>query len=144
MLLAEILAKRKDIEDKIVSLKEYLFYIASEVDKQDVVKIDETVTEIYSLLDEEQQALFTIDRVNHSIDLKIGSSKVLLSDAIRLRSTIKRKIDILSTLIDMCKYNKNSEFSIPELLKNKDKLFAEYNILTKAIKVRDWTMELTD
>lgn len=144
MLLAEVLTRKRNIEEKIENLEDYLVRLASDESIQDHSEMDELVSKVYDLLDEQQQQIFTIDRANSSIEIKIGSSTTTLAATIRLRETIKRKMDILSNLIEACKYNKNSKFSITELLDNRDKLIAEHDILTKAIKTKDWTTELTE
>lgn len=144
MLLAEVLTRKRNIERNIEDLRDYLVRLAADESTQDSSEIDDLVSKIYALLDEHQQQIFTIDRANSSIEIKIGNSTTTLAATIRLKETIKRKIDLLSNFIEACKHNKNSKFSITYLLEKRDKLFAEYDILTKTIKTKDWTTELTE
>lgn len=144
MLLAEVLTRKRNIEKKIEDLTDYLFRLASDESIQDFSEIDDLVTSVYDLLERHQQHIFTIDRANASVEIEIGSSTTTLAATVRLRETVKRKMDILSSLIETCKYNKNSKFSITSLIGNRDKLLAEYDILTKTIRTKDWTTELTE
>lgn len=144
MLLAEVLTRKRNIERNIDDLRDYLVRLAADESPQESSEIDDLVSKIYALLDEHQQQIFTIDRANSSIEIKIGNSTTTLASTIRLRETIKRKIDILSTFMEACKSNKNSRFSITYLLEKRDKLLAEHDILTKTIKIKDWTVGLTE
>lgn len=146
MVLADVLNKKKDLEAKIFDLKEYLVCLASNEDnKKDVSsEIDSTVSSIYSLVDDVQQSIFTIDKVNSSVEIKIGNSTTTLANAVRLRDTIDKKIVVLDKLIEACKNNYSTTFSISDLLDNKDKLLAEFNLLNSAIKQKDWSTELVD
>lgn len=144
MLLAEVLTRKRNIEWKIQDLEDYLVRLASDEFIKDSIEMDDLVSKVYDLLDEHQQQIFTIDRANNSIKIKIGNSTTTLAATIRLRETIERKMETLSSLIEACKRNKNSKFSITRLIENRDKLLAEYDILTKTIKTKDWTTELTE
>ena len=142
MLLAEVLIRKRNIENKVADLESHLLNLARD-DRQDSSGVvDELVTKIYELLDEHQQLVFTVDKANNSIKVRIGGASPSLAAAIRLRGTIKRKMDVLSCLIKACSLNKNSTFSVSNLLDDKDKLLAEYNILTAAVQSKDWTVEL--
>lgn len=144
MLLAEVLARKEEIDSKIDILENHLRSMALDDSIKDTVELDKIVSNMYELFDERQQHIFTIDRANSSIEVKIGNSKTTLASAIRLRETVERKIDVLSELIKACENNTKSGFSVIELLNNKDKLLAEYNVLTNAISKKDWTVELDE
>jgi len=144
MLLAEVLIRKRDIEKKVSGLKEHLRQLALDGSKEDTSEVDEMVTKIYALLDEHQQQVFTIDRLNSSVKIQIGNSTTTLASAVRLRETIERKISVLDGLIEAVSCNTRSKFSISELFDNRDKLLTEYNILTSAIRTKDWTVELDD
>jgi len=102
------------------------------------------VSELYKLYDELQKQIFLIDKINKSIPIEIGKSKLTLADAAKLRGTIERKIEVLDELIYSCSSNKNPQFDIMELMKNRNKLLEEYYILNNIIKNKDWTTELND
>lgn len=144
MLLAEVLIRKRNTEEKIRDLEDYLIQLASSESTKDSLEMDDLVSRIYALLDEYQQQIFTVDRANNAIEIKIGNSKTTLASTIRLREIIEKKIKVLSNLITACKYSKNRQFSVVNLVENRDKLLAEYDILTRAIKTKDWTTELTD
>lgn len=141
MFLADVLARKRNLDNKILELEDYLVRLASDGSTQDFSEIDSIVSKIYEFIDERQQQLFTIDKINRSVQVKIGSSKTPLSTAIMLRKTVGRKIDVLTSLIEACK---DSKFSIVQLMENKDRLLAEYDILTSAIKNKDWTVEIAE
>jgi len=145
MVLAEVVIKKKDLKKRVFELEEYLVCLASnEGNQKNASDIDSTVSSIYLLIDEIQQHVFTIDKVNNSVEIKIGNSTTTLSSAIRLRNTVNKKIGILDRLIGVCKNNNDSSFSIISLLENKDKLLAEFNLLNSAIKLKDWSTRLMD
>jgi len=142
MVLAELLDRKKETKKKIKELRLYLGFWAANEDNTDAEKIDSVLTKIYSLLDIYQQQLFLIGKVNESVKIEIGQSKVSLANAVRLRSIIQKKIDVLDGLISACEYNKKGLYNILDLLENRDKLLDEFYILDKAIKSKEWQVEL--
>lgn len=144
MVLAEVLDRKDEIKKRIKELRLCVGYLASSEQNTDVKKIDNTILEIYKLLEDYQRKLFLIDKVNKKIELKIGESTVMLADAVKLRTIVQIKLDVLNELINVCVYNEKSLFNIIELMKNRDKLLNEYYVLNKIIKSKDWTVELTE
>lgn len=142
MFLAEALVKKNNIENRIKELKDYLFHTASDEKNKDSSKVDTALTELYNLLDEYQKYVFLIARANRSIEIEIGKSKVTVSDAVKIRRTLKEKMKIMNDLILACKYNNNSLFSIFELIKNRNKLMEECDMLNNIIKANDWKIKL--
>jgi uncharacterized protein YukE len=139
MLLAEVLVRKRDLDSRLDELESHLVSLASDSYEENFSEIDPVVSKIYELLEERQQQVLAIDKANHSVEIKIGSSKTTLSSAVELRDTLKDKIEVLSKLIGACKNNKKY---VLDLLSNKDKLLAEYNILNAEIKKKDWAVEL--
>lgn len=142
MFLAEALVKKRSIENKIIKLKTYLFYKASDEKNKDSSQIDTALTEVYSLLDEYQRYILLIDRANSSVEITVGKSKVTISDAVKICRTLKEKASVMDDLISACEYNNNSLFSIFKLIKNRDELMDEYNMLNNIIKANDWKVTL--
>jgi len=142
MVLAELLDRKNETKKKIKELRLYLGFWAANEENTDAEKIDGVLSKIYSLLDSYQQQLFLIGRVNESIKIEIGQSKVSLANAVRLRSIIQKKVDVLNDLISACEINKKGLYNILDLLNNRDKLLDEFYILDKAIKSKEWQVEL--
>lgn len=142
MFLAEEIVLKSNIEFKIEELKEYLLSIADNEKNTDTSKIDNTVDKLFKLLDENQQRDILIDRVNRSIEVKIGKSKILMSDAIIIKNIVQRKIEVLTSLIGMCKSNSNSLFDIHNLMDNRDKLLIEHGILVNTLAANTWRIAL--
>jgi len=142
MLLAELLDRKNETKEKIKELRLHLGFWAANEQNTDSEKIDGVLTGVYSLLDIYQQQLFLIGKVNESVKIEIGQSKVTLANAVKLRSIIQKKIDVLNDLIHACEFNKKSLYNILDLMENKDKLLDEYYVLNRAIKSKDWQVEL--
>lgn len=138
MFLAEEIVLKNNIEFKIRELKGYLLSVADSEKNTDSSEIDDTINKLFKLLDENQQKEILIDRVNRSVEVQIGKSKILMSDAIRIRDTVQKKVGILNSLINMCKINDN----IHDLMLNRDKLITEYDILNNILMANTWRITL--
>jgi len=142
MFLAEEIVLKENMEFKIAELTDYLMKTANNEGNDDASKIDHTVNVIFNLLDECQQKSILVERANRSIKINIGKSEILVADAINIRDTISRKINILTKLINSCRSNKNSLFDIHELIKNRDKLIEEFFVLDNAIESNNWRIKI--
>ena len=142
MFLTEVLIKKNNIQNKLKKLEDYMLYLASNSNNKDSSKIDETLSRLYKLLGEYQNCMFVIDDAYHSIEITIGNSRATISEAVKLRKTIKEKIRLMDGLIHACEFNENSLFDIFELIENRDKLMDEYNMLNNIIKSNDWKVDL--
>jgi len=144
MFLAELIISKENIENKISEIKEYLLVTAGDEENEDSSKIDDAVNELFSLLDQRQKKEILIAHVKRTSEIRIGKSSVTLGDAVKLRDTIKRKMNILVDLIAECKFNKNSLFDVRKLMEDKNKLVDEYTILDNAIRSGSWHIKVGD
>lgn len=142
MFLAEEIVLKDNIGFKIEDLIEYLIKTANNEANIDASKIDNAVNVVFGLLDEYQQKSILVDRANRTVKVNIGKSEILVADAISIRDTIQRKINVLTILIDSCKSNKNNLFDIHELIKNRDKLIEEFSVLDNAIEANNWRVKI--
>jgi hypothetical protein len=123
MLLYEILLQKNILDKKILELKNILKY------NQD----DDIAHELFALIDLRQSKLLSINKANNSSNILIGDTEVDVSTTIIIMSTIKNKIDVLTSLISDqdCKLNKI------ELQTQRDKFYEEYILLRVCVERND-------
>lgn len=131
MVLAEVLIEMHNLRYRIAQLEAYLHRIAS----RDAGLADEANTNLLDLLDKYRSHLILINKVNNSIDVSIGESKVNLANAILITKTMRRKIDLLNSLIE----EDNSLLDIFSLIKQRDTLLEEYSIISNGLKAIEWS-----
>ena len=130
MVLAEVLIEMNSLKQKISQLEEYLHRTAG----QDATLADKATTKLLELLDKHRSHLILINKVNNSIDVSIGGSKVSLANAILITQTMKRKIDLLNSLIesDYC------VLDVFSLIEQRDLLLEEYATISNGLKAIEW------
>lgn len=123
MFLAEAIAQKRILDKKIKELNTILRY------QQD----NDVVEELFTLLELRQGKLLLISAANAASKISIGGTEVNISVAVQIRVTIKEKIDVLTRLID----SKECTLDKLELLRQRDKFYAEYILLTMGITKND-------
>ena len=128
MYLREILSNKKIVDLKIKEIEELLYKAPSK----------DIESKLFSLFEEKQNLLISIDTANSLSKINIGGADTTISSAVRLRNTIKMKIDVLTKLImdDECSLDKL------KLQSQRDKYYEDYTLLTMAIDKNDLTVEL--
>ena len=116
MKVTELLSNRMylkiAIEDLICFLKE-----ARTVD---TAQIDGVMTVLLRYIDDHQKYLIMIGKSNIKTTIKVGNSKVSISDAIKIRDGIKNKIDVLTILIEI----RNEYLDVLDLMGQRKKFYA--------------------
>lgn len=134
MVLAEVLIEKQNIKNKIKQLKNYLDRAAT----ISTESANEATSKLLDLIDKYRSHLILINKINNSTEVKIGDSKVSLANAILIIDTIKRKVDLLNSLID----NEESVLHVFSLMNNRDRLFAEYTVISNELKAIEWGIEV--
>jgi hypothetical protein len=129
MVLGEMIFRKKYIELQIDELRHHIIY------DEDVPNMNELLSRLYELEDQNQKYKMLIDKSNRQTTIKIGKSLVSIDTAIELRKNTDNKIDILTNLI---KANKQS-LDIFNLMSQRNKLIEEYVLITNAIRISDWS-----
>lgn len=98
---------------------------------------DDLVKELLNVMDEVQNTLLVLSRVNSQTMISIGQSKIDINTAVIIRNTIKAKIDLISNII-----KSDNKLDTLTLMTQREKLLEEYNGLNRAIRLADWGVTL--
>ncbi len=135
MLVGDLIIRRDSLKTKIPELQRRLEQKGC-VDKEEY---DNTVSELFNLISELQSFSIILNRSNNKSMLRLGNKDITVIDAIEIRETLKRKIDVFSGLINK---TPESKFSILSLFKQRDNLLEEYFTVYKSIILSDWSNEI--
>ena len=134
MVLAEVLTELFNIKYKMSQLEHYLCRVSS----IDASMSDEATTKLLDLMDKHRSHLMMINKLNNSTEVTIGKTEVSLADALLIANTMKRKIDLLNTLIN----NKDCKLDVLSLMAQRDKLLNEYTAISSGLKIVEWGTEV--
>lgn len=139
MFIAELIKRNRNIKQRIDELEFYLEKIA------DIPNVKESgpvytnvLNRIFGLLDTYQSHMIALERSNISTEIEVGTAKLSVSDAIKLRATTEEKIRFFTSLID----NNDASLNVPDLMDKRDKLVEERLLLDNAIGKSDWSTEI--
>ena len=133
MVLAEVLIEMFNLKRKISQLEDYLHRTAG----QDAELADEATTKLLDLLDKHRSHLILVNRVNNELQVSIGDSTVSLANAILITKTMKRKVDLLDSLIET-----ESLLDVFSLINQRDKLLEEYTTISNGLKAIEWSTNI--
>ncbi len=85
-------------------------------------RIDGVMTMLLRYIDDNQRYLIMLSESNRKAMITVGSSEVSVSSAIKVREGIKKKIDILTSLIEV----RNEYLDILDLMEQRKQLYDEY------------------
>lgn len=133
MVLAEVLIEMRNLRQKINQLEGYLYRTAG----QDASLADEATEKLLDLLDKHRSHLILVNKYNNIIEVSIGGSKVSLANAILITKTMRRKIDLLNSLIE-----RESVLDVFSLIKQRDSLLEEYTTISNGLKSIEWSAKV--
>ena len=136
MVLAEVLVEKENLEKKIEQLERYLYRVSG-------VSADQTnkaTEKLLELIDKHRSHRIMINRINNSIEVTIGGSKVSLADAVLITQTMSRKIDLLDDLISCC--DADTALDLFGLADQRDKLLEEYTVLSNQLQSIEWSTKV--
>jgi uncharacterized protein (DUF342 family) len=128
MLLSELIERKKNFKLQISELKDYLKF------EDSISNMNKIINSIFELEDKVQKYKMILDKANEQNEVEVGTNKIPVSTAIRLREATKRKMDTITTLIEDTKV----KIDILDLMKQRSALLEEYLIYDKAISINDW------
>ena len=129
MVLAEVLIEMRNLRQKIRQLEDFLHRTAG----QDATLADKATTELLDLLDKYRSHLILINKINNGVEVSIGDSTVSLANAILITKTMKRKIDLLNSLIE-----KDSVLDVFSLMEQRNKLLEEHTTISNGLSSIEW------
>ena len=150
MVLAEIIIEKNNLEKKIKQLETYLFKVVDISAEQTNVATEK----LLGLIDKHRSHLIMINKINNSIEVTIGGSKVNLASAVLIANTMKQKVDLVDRLIDKYQYYKNlvqdlidkcdedAVLDIFNLIEQRDKLLEEYTLISNTLKSIEWSTKV--
>ncbi|MBO3443362.1 MULTISPECIES: DIP1984 family protein [Clostridia] len=150
MKLAQALMLRADYQNKIHELKNRIINNVKVQEGEDVAENPiKLLEELNKTVDELEQL---IKRINSTNSNTIFEKDITLSDVICTRDSIKRKRNILVSVLDEAtirhdRYSQSevkfvTTVKIPKLQKELDSLAKEYRELDIKIQEKNWTTEL--
>jgi len=134
MVLAEVLIEKKYIKKRIKQLKKVL----EEIITENTELADKATKKLIDLFDRYRSHLILINKINNSVVVNIGGSKVSLVNTVLIVKTIKKKIDLLDDLIS----SKGSVLDVFNLIDQRDKLLVEYITISNELKAIEWRTEV--
>lgn len=133
MFLREKLDMKLELEEKIEELESILNrHLLSDVDS-----IDKMVKKLLNYIDDLQNLKLTINSANIQTNINIGESKISISTAVEVRKSVKKKINLLNTLIEV-----QNNLDIFELMNQRDSFMKEFNSIDRLIRLTDWSVKL--
>ena len=136
MVLAEIIIEKNNLEKKIKQLETYLFKVVDISAEQTNVATEK----LLGLIDKHRSHLIMINKINNSIEVTIGGSKVNLASAVLIANTMKQKVDLVDRLIDRC--DGEAVLDIFNLIEQRDKLLDEYTLISNTLKSIEWSTKV--
>lgn len=137
MRLAEILNRRDYLVGKIDQTEAFLRKLVElgNTDSEELIKIRRMLDSYY---EDCQRLSMKLERANNQVDVQVGNSKIKLTDAIKIRNTILRKIRNINDLIS----NSNGNVNFEEFVQQRDQLYEEYVVLMSSISLADWSTDV--
>ena len=137
MLFAEILIKKDFIKHKIRESRDSL--LSENISADDKTKITKY---LFELLDDYQSHLILINKINNEHIIDAAGTKVSVANAVILRDTIRIKMDVFSSYIELNMNSKTIKYDIVSINEQRDKLMGKYLLLTSAIYCHDWGTDI--
>ena len=137
MLLAELLIRKDYLKYKMVELKNNL--LTSNIRMENRREITD---HLFSLIDEYQKYVILINRMNNSVTIKVADSELNIANALKIKENINSKMDILSNIIEMNRTNDKTDYSVLDLIKQRDKLMEEYIMISSSVFSQDWKTDI--
>jgi len=136
MRLAELLIRKENLDKKITEMEEFLIRLV----RNDGVAQKELVTirsDLNDYIDKSQQYSMKICEVNEQINIEVANSSVVLSDALKILSTLEKKIVNITNLIG----SSNGNLDIRSFQSQRDQLYEEHILLNNAIRMSEWSAD---
>ena len=135
MLIGELILKKDDIKDRIHELREFIFKLSNNSNKNNAEIYGQSLGILFDLLDQYQNYLVVIENSNTLNNVTIGNNEVSVSNAVKIRDTLRCKIDALEDIIS------GSDYFIDKLslMNKKNKLKDECSIIDNIIYTSDWS-----
>jgi hypothetical protein len=127
MILSELIERKRNFQLQIEELRNYLKY------ENNILDMNKIINTIFELEDKVQKYNMILDKANDQYEVEVGSNSIPVSTAIRLRTGTKRKMDVLTGLIE----DTTIKIDILDLMKQRSALLEEYLIYDKAISIND-------
>ena len=138
MLVGEILRRKNETKIKIEELEFYIEKISNINIKESAHIYTNILGKVFDLLDKYQNYIILLERSNSKCEIKVGTSDVKVSDAVKLRDTTNKKMGFITNLIN----SNDASLNVPDLMDNRDKLMEEFILLNNAIEKSDWSEEV--
>ena len=124
----------QNLEQKINQLEDYLHRIADSNAKL----ADTATTKLLGLLDKHRSHLILVNKINNNTEISIGGSKVSLANAIIISKTMKRKVDLLNSLIE----REHGILDVFSLMEQRDEVLDEYITISNGLWALEWSTKV--
>ena len=134
MILQIEINKRDRLYSRVAKLKDMLY----DGTISGTNRVDRTVTNILSHIDQLQSLNIMISQALSKISVPIGDTEIPLTMAIEIRNTLKEKIDVLDVVIQ-----NNDDIDVMDTIINKNRIETEYDNMCDIITMTSWKTELS-
>ena len=134
MILQVEINKRDRLSSRVDELKDMLY----DGTISGTNRVDRTVTNILSHIDQLQSLNIMISQALSKISVPIGDTEIPLTMAIEIRNTLKEKIDVLDVVIQ-----NNDDIDVMDTIINKNRIETEYDNMCDIITMTSWKTELS-
>jgi len=132
MFVGELLIRKRYVKMQIEEFKKYL-------ESEDLISdINETLNKLFGLEDKYQQYSAALDEINRATEIEFGNNKVIMTNILKLRDTTSNKINVFTDLIE----NNKASLDIVNLMEQRTKFIEEYVLLSRAVNISDWQVEI--
>lgn len=138
MLVGEILRRKNETKIKIEELGFYIEKISNINIKESAPIYTNVLGKVFDLLDKYQNYIILLERSNSKCEIKVGTSDVKVSDAVKLRDTTNKKMGFITNLIN----SNDASLNVPDLMDNRDKLMEEFILINNSINKSDWSTKV--
>lgn len=137
MFIGELIVRRKNVKENISELRNFIRGLTDNA-TDNVDLHSKALNTLFDLLDKYQDYSIVLEKTNMENNIVIGESEISISNAVKLRNTIKGKMDVLSDSINGSDYS----IDIFSLMVQRGTLMEEYILINKTITINDWKIEL--
>lgn len=128
MRLRDLIYQKKMLKEKIIELKDIIYY-----DNRETI-----IQELFVQLELLQAKKVNLSTINNQVKIDLAGKEVIISTAVIIRDTMKEKMDVLTSLIMNNKCNLNKL----ELMKQRDSVYEEYTLLSHKIMASDLNVKI--
>jgi len=136
MLVGELILRKRVLKRNIEDVKKYL---ARKEETSSKATYTDFMDQLFGYIEQVRSHDVILNRSNEETKIDLGKKGISVSDAVRIREAIFKKINVLSSMIEN---NTTRDLDIFNLITERDKLFEEYLYISTLVNKSDWSTEV--